>query len=421
MTVNPAIGLLGKLHAWSRENRLAIAILVVAALARTIMVALRFLQIPPWPSGWPGPTPWGDSTIYLGDLGFIAKGYLPYRDFPFNYGPLYLYSMLPFYEISPALAFIPSLLADTLTAAIIYQAIKSANHGRVAIFMGLSYAVSPFILINEGYLWLSSQPVTSFAVLSVFLATKERYRESLLCLSFAVLFKQEALFLLPAIMVLDWSRRKWTAFADLGIGLGVVAAFLAPFLVLAPVSTIYSLMYGPFINLGTVEPSRLANAFQPASSLLTSQAYCNLTTIPGVFTGQFCGTIFNTQAFAQALLQGRIESLASMLEFPLFAIFCFGLISIRRSSNFLPLACSLLSIGGLLAYSRYVHPVFAYYLVPVYALLLLSARHRGESIVACIAVFLASFLPEGPFALILPLCSVFAIVALESGHKNHTK
>ena len=99
---------------------------------------------------------------------------------------------------------------------------------------GLVYALSPFALYYEGYVWLSSQPMTFFAMLSVCLVLRNRPVPSFSALAVAILFKQEVLFLLPFFLFLVVHQNKRQLPGALAAFSGILIAVSLPFLVASP-------------------------------------------------------------------------------------------------------------------------------------------------------------------------------------------
>ena len=107
---------------------------------------------------------------YVTQLIDLSKGMIPYKDFAYSYPPLFLYSLYPFFKLGGEYAAsIPILLADAATSPLIYVIVRRFASERISLAAGISYAISPFFLIYEGYLWFSSQPMTFFLLLALYL------------------------------------------------------------------------------------------------------------------------------------------------------------------------------------------------------------------------------------------------------------
>jgi hypothetical protein len=390
-----------------------LVVLAAAIAVRTLTSILKLEVVAIWPSGIPGPSLWGDYSVYLQQLHYLAQGYLPYRDFSYNFGPLFLLTLFPFYALSNNLAFIPIVLADAFTAPAVYLTLKQDSGKNVPMIAGLIYGVSPLFLVNEGYLWLSSQPFTLFLVCSVLLYTRKRALAGTLSLAVAICFKQEAVFLLPPFLIAYLWRYRKRALKYIGAGLAFVIGVSSPFLYYAPRAFIYSMMYGNFINLGPVEPSRLQTV---GSSTVTpfQSVLCGVTTITHVYTGAFCGTLMNLGAFEQFLVFARFYDFLKVINPFLFCIFLVGLISIRKSEILYGVSCVFALLGGLLVFSILVHSSLGYYYIPIYALLLLLSKRPGQLALTTLGLEAVIFLPEGPLQFLIPLVLVFALVVSES-------
>ena len=150
-------------------------LLVVAASARA---AVALLQMDQGIHGfrWLLLTKWNDFYGFSGST-FVSlhQGLLPYLNFGYWYPPLFLYFLYAFYLLGGIhLASVPILAADVATALIVYLLVSTTSTKRVAFIAGLLYALSPVALFIEGYLWLSSQPMTFFLLLALFLLRKDR-------------------------------------------------------------------------------------------------------------------------------------------------------------------------------------------------------------------------------------------------------
>ena len=204
----PSIGLNPLNWKWSsvkellvslKKERTLISIIAIAFISRAvtsfIQIGFPTLSVPGptwWPWGtWTGPILWSDFfDYYLPALKYMSQGFLPYRDFPYAYLPFFLYSMYPFYHLGgDYAAAIPIIASDALTAPLVYLIAKKVANDRVALVAGLAYALSPLALVNEGYLWLSSQPMTFFIILSIYLLKEKRPLLSIISLATAILFK----------------------------------------------------------------------------------------------------------------------------------------------------------------------------------------------------------------------------------------
>ena len=371
-----------------------------------------------WISWLPGPALWSDfSGYYLAELTLLSQGYLLYRDIVYSTTPLFLYSMLPFYDLGGSkAAMIPIVLADALTAPVIYLIVRKVSSEKVALVAGLGYAFSPVALVNEGYLWLASQPVTLFIVLSILLLKKGRPVLGAGALAIAVLFNQEALFILPVFAIYIIKSR--TSLLKPG-GLFALTLFgvLSPFLILAPKVTLSDLSFFPF--LGPVEPSRLPTVtpsnmptVTPSNMVSISQS-CRQTLVPHVYTGAFCGGIPNFKLYAWYLQLIGIDKMVAFIAPFLFVLFAAGLIAVRRSPNILEMACAYSMMGGLFIFSALVHTPLAYYFVPVYALILASVTSGRTLIVGLAATTLGFLAGEGIFQLIIPIACIFAFTMMQ--------
>ena len=321
--------------------------------------------------------------------------------------------MLPFYNLAGSYAAsIPIVLADALTAPVIYLIVRKFSTERVALAAGLGYAFSPVSLVNEGYIWLSPQPMTLFLLLSVYLLQDRRPVLSSLALAIAVLFKQEAAFVVPAFLVLIVLNYRASLAKATGVFTVTVVGVLSPFLVEAPRALLNHIAYWLPFSPGPSEPSRITVAVTQSQANPIVQS-CASTAVPYVYTGSICGNIVNFQAWAQYLFISKIDSIAAFVAPLLFVIFGVGLIAVRRSPVILQMVSAYSCIGGFFLFGTLVHGVLGYYFVPVYALILACSTDARSLAVGVIAAIFGAIAPEGPFQFIIPITALFVLALIQ--------
>lgn len=412
-------------HAAQGNSRKVLLLLFGIALAIRLILAVDQAVYGLNGIPWLALSAWGDfNAVYLPWLSLLQHGFLPYRDFyTYKYTPLFLYVLYPFYWIAPRLASVPIVLADAGTAVCVYLIARTVAGPRIALAVGLLYTLSPFVLYYEDFLWLSSQPMTFFIVLAVYLLSSDRPLLSSAALAVAVMFKQEALFILPAYLILfvrSFGRRTVRGIA---VFAAVALVVSLPFLVLAPKDYLLVLSYYPVY--GTIPASQLepgivgaltTGALSGAGSY-TAQA-CGMQTIPGLYMGTICGSIINTQQFASSLLLGRLNQVAFVLSPVLLLLLAPALYSVRRAPNFAQMLCTYSMLCGFAAFSAFVEPSLAYYFIPVYALMFGAIVDRRALVLVTTVSLLILFVPEGPFQIILPVGYLFGLVILQDSSRT---
>jgi hypothetical protein len=298
---------------------------------------------------------------------------------------------------------------------LVYLTVKGRASVNVAFLAGLVYVVSPMFLVNEGYLWLSSQPLTFFLIGSFYFYSRRKPLASILMLSLAIMSKQEAVFLVPPFLVAYAWIYRGRAVKYIGAGVAMVTAISAPFLLTTPRDFIYSMTYA-VVRIQPLEPSRLPVQNVSSASTSALSALCTLTVIPHVYTGTLCGPVTNLSLFIQFLEVARLNSFMFFISPILFVVLAAGIVAIRKSKILLDVVCIFALLGGLLLFSYVVHSLFAYYFVPVYALLLLTCRRGGTLIAITLGLEASVFLPESPIQFLIPLVLAFAVVIAESSH-----
>jgi hypothetical protein len=398
------------------RDRSAAAIFSVALIVRLVAYVMRVQSVPIWPAGWPGPNMWGDAVIYQTDLANILHGLVPYKDFSFNYGPLYLYSMVPFYLVSPLVSYIPTVFADAATSVVVYLVTKQTTKDTtLAGVAGVAYAAFPFAIINEGYLWMSSQPMTLFMLLAVYFAVKKSPFASMCSLAVAAMFKQEALFIVIPLILFNVRTDLMKSIKGIAASVGLYVAGVAPFLAVAPLETIYSLMYGRWIDFGSAPGYGMPLApFQQGASAIANICTYTTYTLTGAFTGSVCGAIVNTTAFTSPSFLGPLTEFTFLIMPWIIIIASITLLAVRKSPVLLQLSSVFTMLMMLYLFSYLVHSVIAYYFLPVYALMLAAATNKTTTVIGILAAILVSFTPEGELQLLVPTIAILAITIAES-------
>ena len=394
-------------------------IVLLIGIAIGVRVVASLVQVQYGVRGVPGLplSTWSDFyVVYAQWLGYVQKGLMPYRDFyTYKYSPLFLYALYPFFVAAGAkAASIPIVVSDAATAVLVYLIAKSFSGNRVAFAAGLLYAFAPFVLYYEDYLWLSSQPMTFFLILSVYLFKESRPVLSFASLAVAVMFKQQALFILPAYLLLYYKEHRASIPKGVGIFVAIVIVVSLPFLIAAPRDYIGSLNYFS-VYLGPPEPalpiaSGIVNSATPAPNPLGT---CGVQTIPGLYTGTLCGSVVNAKEFAASLLAGRLDQIASFLEPLLLVLIAPALYVSRRSQSFLQMLCIYSLLACLVLFADFAEPSLGYYFVPVYALIFASVVDKRTLLLGVATALLSVTIPEGPFQVILPLGYLFVLMALQ--------
>jgi len=395
-------------------NRVEVWLLAAASLSRALMSFLQALYGPVLQSG----TPWLSTLamwrdfygIYGYQLNLMAQGALPYRDFGYSYPPLFLYTLLPFYLLGGAYAAtLPILISDAATSPLVYLLVRRFSAERVAVFAGLAYALSPFMLLYEGYSWLSSQPMFFFLLLSVYLLRKGKPLPSSVALGVAALFKQEAIFILPIYAVWLIKNHRSVAWKAAVIFTGILFVGSSPFLAIAPHEYLGQVTFGA---LAIPSPSPHPVGAPPASigvnSLLSSQC-------PPASAAPASNSpcISSSVTYPNPLLTVTInvvESVSYFVRIPLLVLLAPALFVSRGKDNFLELACAYALTGFVILFSVLFHPAYAYYMVPVYGLLIASSRRLSTLTIASIAPLLGIMTAVGYLQEVLPLAATLAIV-----------
>ncbi len=182
-----------------------------------------------------------DIPTYQRVYDLIASGQIPYADFSLEYPPLaaglfWLAGALPGpYGVTFSILMLVALCATALGVVALARALGMDE--RRQTLAGLLVAVSPLLIGNlvETRFDLA---LSALVVWTLWAAATERWRLAWGLLACATLLKLVPLALVPVLLI--WQRHRAgtrAAWTDLGGGLAIVAAGLAPFIILSPAGT----------------------------------------------------------------------------------------------------------------------------------------------------------------------------------------
>src|SRR5438309_4712011 len=299
-----------------RENKEAVLVFLVALGARLLLSAWHVeFGLSSFPALF-SPNAWDDfNGVYVPWLNFVSNGMVPYWDLTsYIYTPLFLYVLYPFYYLGGSYAAsIPIIISDSATAPVVYLIAKRLASARVSLAAGLMYALCPFALFYEGFLWFSSQPMTLFMLLTIYLLRSGRPTYSCVSTALAILIKQAALFLLPIYLV--WLATRFRRSAPRGILVVFIIAVITslPFLIVDPVRYIISLDYlNPATSPSVACVNRIINTTTVAVCGGVTSALSGLT-----FTTSAGSTVAQVGGFPVAYVLDKIGFFLSPILFAL--------------------------------------------------------------------------------------------------------
>lgn len=355
--------------------------------------------------------------FYVTELTELSKGLIPYKDFGYSYPPLFLYTLYPFYQIGGVYsASIPILLSDALTAPLIYLIARRFANEKISLLAGVSYAISPFFLLYEGYLWYSSQPMTFFILLSLYLLLIERPILSSVTFALAVLFKQEVIFILPVYLIWYFKRFGVKTFYKGLISLaGILLVVSLPFLVLSPIDYISSLSYSTLepsyipLNDTSISNSVSTTTQQSLNCLAESSTWRSLVCNVGGFTY----TDVKRIPPLNVILTGPfLNTISPLLAIGLFGAILYYVWLLRKRESVFLLGSALALMIFIAVFGLEVHSVYRYYIIPVYAIILASCKYRINVVLATTLPILSLFLPSGESELLPPLIALLLVIMI---------
>ena len=352
---------------------------------------------------------------YLIQLANLSNGLLPYTGFAYSYTPLFLYILYPFYSgLSPQAAALPIIVADAMCSPLVYLSVKKIQGSKLATIAGLVYAIFPISLLYEGYIWFSSQPMTFFILLSVVFLLYEKPQYSSLALAIAVMFKQEALFVLPAFLIWYAKDYRKDMIKIVGIFLLVVLAISSPFRLISPNNYITAVSYG---TIGNAHIPPLDPGYKTTTNPPIQTHALSCSNIGEMVTTLVCnyGSLTYTETKApfsvlELFSAGFLNLISFWVAIPMLALASFFLYTIRKEKSAFLIAGALSSLVFLSIFSFGIHAIYRYYLIPDYLLLLVACPNRKSILITLIVSSLSLFLPSGPFQFIPILIVMLAIL-----------
>jgi hypothetical protein len=363
---------------------------------------------------------------YVSELIELSKGLLPYKDFGYSYPPLFLYSLYPFFLAGGKyFASIPILLADICTAPMVFLIARRFTSQRISFLAGLSYALSPFFLLYEGYLWYSSQPMTFFILLSLYLLMIEKPVYSSVAFAIAVLFKQETIFILPVYLIWYYKEYGRALYKGLITLSSILFAVSLPFLITSPFDYISAVSYATIGSTYTPlndTTTAITTAGAHSTTAAISQSL-NCLAVSSTWRSLVCNyngftyTDVKSVPPLNVILTGPfLNTMGPLIALGLFATIAYYLYLTRKDNAFGFLCSALALMIFVAAFNYQIHTLYRYYEIPVYALILASCKFRNSVIVAALLPLASLFLPSGSIELIPPLISLLAVLIINYNH-----
>lgn len=360
---------------------------------------------------------------YIVQLSQLSRGLFPYTQITtYAYPPLFLYTLYPFYRLGGSFAAsLPIWISDAATAPLVYLVARQFTSSKLSFIAGLSYAISPFFLLYEGYLWLSSQPMTFFMILSLYLLIMKRPISASAAFAIAILFKQELVFIFPIYLIYMYVHfGKAMIVRSLGVICAIILAVSLPFLLIAPGLYLYIMSYG-IIPVSIFGPSHFSYVVALGQTITANgSSTLSCSTLSETWRSLLChfGNLTYTDSkfipsWTAIFTSGFINSVSTLIFVPLMIITLFNLIRLRKDPSFLILLGCVIFTALLATFSFEVHSVYRYYFVPVYILPLLISRTKLSLSLAITIPILSLALPSGSVQLLPPLFLVLMVLLLD--------
>jgi Gpi18-like mannosyltransferase len=121
----------------------------------------------------------------------------------------------------------PPILADLLTAIIIFLVLREKLSFKLSLLLMAAYAFNPVIIFNSAYWGQIDSIPTMFTLLAVLALIKEKDRWEWALTALAILIKTQFVVFLPIIILITWKRKGWGALLN-----GMAMAWLTSVVVL---------------------------------------------------------------------------------------------------------------------------------------------------------------------------------------------
>ena len=383
-----------------------LVVVSIALLARAVAAVIQVLYgINGLPI--PGTQVFADYYVYYApQLHYLSEGFVLYKDIPYLYMPGFIYSLLPFYLLmgtrGPAVVMV---VADVLSAGLIYKIVRNQAPGNpsISLLAGLSYALFPLAIINEGYLWFSTEPMLFLMLASLYLAQTKKTGLAFVVLAVGIGMKQEAVFMLPGLLLMAKDDIK-QALRGMAVGAGILFGMVLPFLIAVPRDFISSVTVD-LIKFSSYAPSRLdpgdpwgiynITAPSPSGVIQCHQASY------WFYQGAVCGTVSPLQLFINHIYlvvgQALVAAYPMVLVLSLGAVVFMGLRS--RPPSAWPQAVMGVSFLALLV--LVVNQSWGYAVIPAYALLLTTVTSKRSLAVAGVVLGVEILAPVYPIQIII--------------------
>jgi hypothetical protein len=294
--------------------------------------------------------------------------------------------------------------------------VRTSASQRVAFVASLAYIFAPFALVYEGFSWLSEQPMLFFLLLSIYALKTRNWKVSAIAYGVAVMFKQDALFLLPAYVF--WTMKQHgigRGLKSIGLFAAVVLIISAPFLILTFNGYMETMTFGKLGNLFPFSPPLLPPSQgvplsiiggASISSLSVSQLGCAVATNNLFGISNICLVLWNGVTITNGItilpstfVQEVLIAFALLLLVPLIAEVL--LLRPERRLVFSFALCGALVLVPVLLLSEL--PNYKYYLVPFYALMLTSSTDAVTVVISSTFPIMALLNPFGYFNELIPV------------------
>lgn len=179
---------------------------------------------------------WADHVFTKGFANFYSKDY--FCDYPPAY--FYVLYVIGFLRNAFSLPFdsplyllllkLPAILADILTSWIVFRLARRRFGEPASLALSLAYAFNPAILINSTAWGQVDSILALFLALTLHLFTEKKFVPATVVFTVAALFKPQALFLAPLVLLLLFCTSNWKTIAlCLLSSLATFALIVTPF------------------------------------------------------------------------------------------------------------------------------------------------------------------------------------------------
>ncbi|MCX7922325.1 MAG: glycosyltransferase 87 family protein [Clostridia bacterium] len=287
-----------------------------------------------------------------------------------DYPPTYIYVLYIIgkiagsSEISTLLIKLPSILADIITACLIYRYSANQLGSKIRLFICSIYIFNPLVMFNTAIWGQVDSFFTMLITIALILLSRDKIKTSSSVFAIAALMKPQAIFFLP-VLLFELIRRKRLRYFVESFASGFVTSILVilPFLLSNGPLWIFKL----YFKTAGEYPYASLNAFNFHTLLGGNFKSDSISLF--VFSYRTWGLIFTAAILIFIALPYIVHIIKNSSLYSRLAVVCKWVVNISTENPALPFLCALILNSGAFIFSPRMHER---YMFPVLAIALLA-------------------------------------------------